>query len=73
MRKHNGGNWADFRPLSNVMVRPSHFYATKIINDQWAIVVVALLTHQVAQIQRLTSTKEGKYFKWSGLYGATML
>lgn len=28
MRKHNGGCWADFRPLSNVMVRPSHSYAS---------------------------------------------
>jgi len=34
MRKHNGGNWADFRPFSNVMVRPSQFYATRIPNDQ---------------------------------------
>jgi len=27
MRKHNGGRWADFRPLSNVMVRPGHSQA----------------------------------------------
>jgi hypothetical protein len=26
MRKHNGGSWADFHPLSNVMVRVSHSY-----------------------------------------------
>ena len=25
IRKHNGGNWADFRPLSNVMVCPASF------------------------------------------------
>ena len=24
MRKHNSGRWADFRPLTNVMVRPRH-------------------------------------------------
>lgn len=36
-------------------------------------VVVALLTHQVAQVQRLTPTKESEYFNWSGLHGATML
>lgn len=24
MRKHNGGRWADFRPLTNVMVCPRH-------------------------------------------------
>jgi hypothetical protein len=24
MRKHNGGRWADFRPLTNVMVCPHH-------------------------------------------------
>ena len=61
MRKHNGGNWSDFRPLSNVMVRPSQFYEARILNDQSddTIVVVALLTHQIAQIQRLAPTKEG--------------
>ena len=27
MRKHNCGFWTEYRPLSNVMVSPCHFYA----------------------------------------------
>lgn len=67
MRKHNGGNWADFRPLSNVMVRPS-FMRLEYSMTSRTIVVVALLTHQVAQVQRLTPTKEGQYLNWPGLH-----
>jgi hypothetical protein len=33
MRKHNDGSWADFHPLSNVMVRPDQSYATFVLND----------------------------------------
>ena len=33
MRKHNGGRWADFRPLTNVMVCPRHLIALHCISS----------------------------------------
>jgi hypothetical protein len=75
MRKHNGGRWAEFRPLSNVMVYPRPSYVT--INTQCKPnqrSVVTLPTHQTAQVQELTPTKKGCYGnRGYNFHGTTVL
>jgi Haspin like kinase domain len=75
MRKHNGGRWADFRPLSNVMVCPLLSYVTT--NTQCEsnqLIVVTLPTHQIAQVQELTPTEKGCYCgRESRFHGTTVL
>lgn len=73
MRKHNGGCWADFRPLSNVMVRPSPFMRLMCSIARPISVVVALPSHQAAEFQELTPTEEDEFSNQFGVHGTTML
>ena len=72
MRKHNGSCWADFRPLSNVMVCLAILMRLYALNSPTAT-VVTLPSHQITQIQELAPTKEDQYFHKSGIYGTAVL
>jgi hypothetical protein len=62
MRKHNGGRWADFRPLTNVMVCPCYLI-DRIAFQQHIqlLLVVALLALQVTQVQELAPAEKVRY------------
>jgi hypothetical protein len=49
MRKHNGDCWADFRPLSNVMVGLQPRLCGSIYSGR-TTAVVALFTYQATQV-----------------------
>ena len=62
MRKHNGGRWADFRPLTNVMVCPRYLTDRIAFQQHFQLfVVAALLARQVTQVQELTPTEKVRY------------